>query len=307
MGWRRPSLPVPRAEQRPRGLAAAGHVAHAAAPGQVGVGRPAALRPSQDSCSPKPSPSSQRWGASGEHFGHSWLFFWGGKKKKKAACFIAEKVGGLATAVCSPPGCRGVVVAGRWRDAAVPLLPPPVSRCGPPVPEGGGETGRGWPQQRWKQPRRDGSCSRGWEGCGEGRGTGESGAALPGQVGTCARGGGQDSAQDRASLPPSCAPGGAAPTRFSPACPSCALVALGAAPSPPPQRHRAGGNLCSAPEHLTPPRTSLAARQAASLLQTAGAPSEPSEGDSSSRRPPARARRHSAQGELKKIGIFIQM
>lgn len=104
---------------------------------------------------------------------------------------------------------------------------PPVSSCGPPVPEGGGETGRGWPQWRWKWPRGAGSCSRAGRVVPRAEAQGSS-VALPGRAGSCTRGGGQDSAQDRASRPLSCSP---AP--FSPVSPLCALVAPGAAPSPP--------------------------------------------------------------------------
>lgn len=234
-------------------------------------------------------------------------FFSGGKKEKKRLLVsLLKKLEDWRQL------CACLLAAERWwwladRGTLLSLCSPPRVQMWSPSPGG---RGRNWEgvasaameaaKERWELQQGLGGLWRGQRHRGKRRGS-----AWPGGHLRPRRGSGLSPGQDQP-----------APELRSWRCRSHAFQSClslvcpcgtWCCSSPPPQRHRAGGHLCSAPEHLTPPRTSLAAWQAASLLQTTGAPSEPSEGDSSSRRPPARARRHSAQGELKKIGIFIQM
>lgn len=145
-------------------------------PRRVGAGGPAVLRLSQES-SPKPSLvfTPQVLVST---LGTADIF--SGLKKKKAACFFAEKVGGVATAACSPPSCRGVVVAGRWRGAAVPLLTPCVQLWSP-SPRGRGRNWEGVASVEMEVAKGSWELQQGWEGCAEGRGTGKQrGSAWPG-------------------------------------------------------------------------------------------------------------------------------
>uniref|UniRef100_U3I2V0 Uncharacterized protein n=1 Tax=Anas platyrhynchos platyrhynchos TaxID=8840 RepID=U3I2V0_ANAPP len=109
---------------------------------------------------------------------------------------------------------------------------------------------------------------------------GGSSTALPGRVGTCTRGGGQDSAQDRSCLSLVC-----------PCGTGCCSLPTGTEQGAPP--------LC--PRTLSPSPNEPGAVAGCQPAANHRDPAEPSEGDSSPRQSPARARRHSARSELKKI------
>lgn len=223
-GWWHPSL----AQSRGRGAGSSRARSTCGRAGSVLGGQPRCGRLRRA----LPNPPCLHTTVSGEHFGHSWIFFFSGKKKKKAACFFAEKVGGVATAACSPPGCRGVVVAGRWRGSAVPLLTPRVQLWSP-SPRGSGRNWEGVASVEMEVAEGSWELQQGWEGCAEGRGTGEAARLC------------------LAGWAPAPVEGVRTRPRTGPACPRAALLHLSVLLVPcvplwhllllPPHWHRAGG------------------------------------------------------------------
>lgn len=246
-----------------------------------------------------PNPPCLHTTVSGEHFGHSWIFFFflGKKKKKRLLVSLLKKLEEWRQLRALLPAAEG------WwwlADGAVLLsrCSPPVSSCGPPVPEGGGETGRGWPQWRWKWPRGAGSCSRAGrvvlrtEARGKQHGSAWPGGHLhPWRGSGLGPGQGQPAPELLSCTFQSC---------LSLVCPYgtwCCSLPTGTEQGAPP--------LC--PRTLSPSPNDPSAVAGCQPAANHRDPAEPSEGDSSPRQSPARARRHSARSELKKIGIFIQM